>query len=305
MNCYINSMRPLLRQAMVNHLPGPAHASKQIAIVGLPRSGSSWLAKAIALTKSTHYYFEPDQEFNSLLRYPYIGQTAKIEPLFEHIEQTLKGNVHSEYTIAEQGFIDIINARKAETILMKWVRLPLSLEWIAENFPQIKVVQIIRHPVPLFISWQARSWSPALNLQTLLKQDVLMNGPLVEFQDTMRAAKTYWEMAGAFWGAVNYMQMKAHRPSWILKEHEWYCHDPVTRVRWLVEQLGLEWNKDIEVFLSKDRPAVSGPGYGPKRDSQTEITKWHGKISDAELNELFAVIEKFNLPFYLPNKTIA
>lgn len=112
MNYYVNFMRPLIRQAMVNYLPGPDQATKHIAVVGLPRSGTSWLAKAIALTKGTHYYFEPDQEFYNSLNYPYIEQAAKNNPLFEHIEQTLKGNGCSEYTIAEQNFLDINKCAK-------------------------------------------------------------------------------------------------------------------------------------------------------------------------------------------------
>lgn len=128
-----------------------------------------------------------------------------------------------------------------------------------------------------------------------------MNGPLAGFQDTICNSTTYWQMAGAFWGAITYMQMKAHRPSWILKEHEWNCSDPITGIRWLVDQLELEWNADIDDFLSEDRCIASGPGYSVKRNSQTEITKWHSKITPAELDELFTNIEPFDLPFYLQN----
>lgn len=297
-------LRSICRQLLVTCWPGPIRATKRIAIVGLPRSGTSWLGKAVSLASNVHYYFEPDQNFDKSIQFPYLDKSENNNELFAHISSTYRGKLHNEYTIAEQGLREIVTAPFADVVLIKWVRFPLCLEWIGENFPDIKMVQIIRHPVPLVLSWKTRGWDPAWGLKKLLNQPELIDGPLHPYKETMAKANTFWGKAAAFWSAITYIQLKAHRESWILKEHEWYCERPIERIHWLITELGLEWNSKIEKFLSEDRKRKSGPGYGQNRDSKCEITKWHGKIQGHELKEVSHVVEKFDLPFY-PELTAA
>lgn len=298
MNVYPEHVRPVLRQLLVSALPGPINAQRRIAVVGLPRSGTSWLAKAIALADRVQYYFEPDRVYQRSYLYPYPTAATDNSELLAHCNTTFKGGIHNSYTIAEQDFSNIIGAYRAQTVLVKWVRFCLCLEWLAETFPDLMIVQTVRNPVPLFLSWRARDWTPDHSLNQLLALEPLMNGPLQPFSGVMRGAETYWQKAGAFWAANTYMQQRYNQPGWILKEHEWYCEDSVGRIKWLVEELGLNWNADIENFLSMKRKNKTGPGYGKIRDPKTELTKWHGKISETEMAELRGVVEQFELPFY-------
>jgi hypothetical protein len=125
-----------------------------------------------------------------------------------------------------------------------------------------------------------------------------MNGPLKPYASVMQKASTFWEKTGAFWGAVSLMQLQAHHSGWFLLEHEWFCLDADIRFRWLVEELGLQWTKKIEEFLSSERKVISGPGYGKKRDPRTEVHKWKSQITRKELDELMEIIAYFDLPFY-------
>ena len=54
-------IRPFARQILAKCMPGPVRAKRRIAVVGMPRSGTSWLAKALSLCDGVSYYFEPDQ----------------------------------------------------------------------------------------------------------------------------------------------------------------------------------------------------------------------------------------------------
>ena len=54
----------------------------------------------------------------------------------------------------------------------------------------------------------------------------------------------------------------------------------------------------IPVCVSPSRSQTVGPGYGERRDSRTEIDKWHGQISSRELAEVRALLGEFDLPFY-------
>lgn len=215
-----------------------------------------------------------------------------------HVRKALAGKIHSEYVIAEQGARDILTHFFSETVVLKWVKLFLILDWISKRFPDIQVIQIIRHPVPMSLSWRARGWDPGSALGRMLGQDCLIGGRLRPFSTLMREAETFWEKVGAFWGATTFLQMCFHRPGWILLEHEWYCVDAQERFRWLIQQAGLSWADEIARFLESRGRSTPGPGYGHARDPKTEIHKWERNISIRELDELETVLKKFNLPFY-------
>jgi hypothetical protein len=228
----------------------------------------------------------------------YVAEDEKDEYLRDHIDRSFRGKITDEYTIAEQSLWDLLLRPLSCTVLVKWVRLCLSLDWIAKHFPGVTVVQIVRHPVPLFLSWKTRDWDPGHNLQLLLCQEGLMKGRLAPYVTIMTRAQSYWEKAAALWGAINFMQWKAHRPHWIFRLHEWYCYNPENRIRWLAENLGLIWTKESHDFLRPDRKILRGPGYGRKRDSRSEIDKWRGKIGSTEIKQIHSVLKEFNLPYF-------
>lgn len=298
MNFYLDNIRPTLRQAIAATLPGPRWASKRIAISGLPRSGTSWIAKAMSLSPGVAYYFEPDSVLSGEYWNVYQAAGASNPALEHHLNNALSGRVHTEYVIAEQGFREMLTVWRADTILVKWVKLVLCLDWFAERFPDVTVVQTIRHPVPLALSWRPRGWDPGHHLQILLSQPALMEGPLRPYANIMREAETFWQQTGAFWGAISFMQLRQHRPRWILHEHEWYCMNPVERIRNMVEQVGLQWTDDVSRFVMGEDRGVMGPGYGQNRDPRQEVHKWEKHITRADLDELEAVVRLFDLPFY-------
>lgn len=293
-----NSLRPVLRQSFVHIWPAPILARRRIAVFGLPRSGTSWLAKAISLARGVSYYFEPDTVLDESQYYKYIPESSEDPYLFDHLRRSLDGKVVAEYTIAEQGIRELAMRPFSHTILVKMVRFSLSLDWFARNFPDVRVIQIIRHPVPQFLSWYQRGWDPQHALGLLLRQPDLIQGPLCNYREIMQDAETFWEKAGAFWGAVARMQYDSHRPGWHLFEHEWYCYDAEKRVRWLVEELGMEWNNNIKSFIYGNSSNPSRPGYGVWRDPSSEIHKWEGKLGRLELSQLESTIKPFGLPFY-------
>jgi hypothetical protein len=269
-------------------------------VAGLPRSGTSWLAKAISLADGVTYYFEPENTDNLDRKYRYRYRDPAVEDaeLGRFLEGAFRGRYNGDYQIAEKGLREILLTPLAHTCLVKSVFLTAALDWIGSRFPDVTVVQLVRHPVPQFLSWKARGWRPDRHLDNLLGQTDLMAGPLAEQHDLIAGAKGFWGKSSAFWGAMTLLQTRFHRKGWFLHEHEWYCADPPSRVRWLLGELGLQYNNRIEEFISPDRGIVSGPGYGQRRDPRSELTKWQGRISETELSEVRETLACFGLPFY-------
>ncbi len=290
--------RALLRQFAASVWPGPLFARQRVAVSGLPRSGTSWLAKALSLSPRVSYYFEPDNRLGSEYMYRYMQADTADPGLKRFLDRAFRGHIHDEYTIAEQGLAEILRHPLSGTVLVKLVRLPLALDWLAGQFPGLAILQIVRHPAPQFLSWKQRNWSPGRALRRLLEQQELMDGPLAPYRNDMRCAESFWEQAGVFWGAVARLQLQSHRDGWYLREHEWYCADPLDRIHWQLDRMGLSWSNEIGHFINGDSARGSGPGYGRYRDPRAEIHKWEGRLSATELNELESAVKVFKLPFY-------
>ena len=302
MSLYESHVRPLLRRQLFHWLPGPSRAHRFVAVAGLPRSGTSWLGKALSLADNVFYYFEPDQCLAAEHRYRYVSPEAEHAELVNNIDAALKGQLYSEYITTEMGLSDIVAQSSAETVLLKWVWLSFSLDFIAAHYPDIKVVQIIRHPIPQFMSWQQRDWDPGYALKQVLAQPLLMEGLLQPHAAMMHDARSYWEKAVAFWVATLILQQHAHAnhrdKGWVLQPHEWFCEMPEQRIGDLISQLGLQWNAQVAKFLAPDRPGKSGAGYGQPRDPRQEINKWKSNVSATEQSEVNALLERYDVPFY-------
>ena len=297
---YLSHLRQTGRRFAATILPGPRRATRHIAVSGLPRSGTSWLGKALSLAPQVAYFFEPDETLEARYRYRYLSAADREDHLEAHIRDAFSGRVRADYVLAEQGLRELVSNWRARTVLCKWVKFVICLDWVAQNFPDIQVVQTVRHPVALILSWRELGWEPANALRILLAQSALLEGPLHAIAPVLRDAESPWEKRAAFWAAIAYMQLQQHRPGWLLVEHEWLCLDPVPHVRRIVEGMGLEWTERIGQFASGERRAASGAGYGRNRDPRAEIRKWEGKVDEAALREVRSVLERVKLPFY-PN----
>ena len=80
-------------------------------------------------------------------------------------------------------------------------------------------------------------------------------------------------------------------PEWFFVTHEDLCDDPATTIRRVSEQVGLEWTDDIDRFLNENnRP---GEGLAPVRVATEEPTRWRERLTDAEVDEIEAVLGRF------------
>ncbi|RRJ85070.1 sulfotransferase [Aestuariirhabdus litorea] len=191
---YYQKLRPSARQLLVGSLPAPLNPKQRVVVSGVPRSGSSWLGKTLSLCKGVDYYFEPDEALGPGYYDKYLAAGDHDERLLSHIRRSLKGQVVNEYAIAEKGLREIMYRSLADVVLLKWVRMSLALDFFAAHYPDIQVVQLVRHPAPQFLSWRERGWDPAHVLRGLCRQQPLINGPLR--QATCRADEKYSGVLG-------------------------------------------------------------------------------------------------------------
>lgn len=291
-----------------------------IIVSGLPRSGTSWVAKALSFAPGFTYYREPDnydhvKGTHKYFDYLYLPVGRDDLAYHQHMTRVLNGQIATPFTMKEdpgpllgrlpQAWSRCLGSRlpflyfRKSNLLIKLVRSNLALEWLSEYYPDAMQVHVLRHPCGLFASWRRNNWER--DPKRLLEDDVLVRDHLSPHVTTIRHARTFWEKAGALWGATYVVierQLAAH-PNWLLVQHEWLCQDPVAHFRALYSALDLTWNERVEVSIkSLNRPATDKNPYSLTRLASEEIDKWKRQLTPNEIAECKCFVEKFGVGYY-------
>ncbi|MFC2085577.1 hypothetical protein ACFLRO_00015 [Bacteroidota bacterium] len=277
--------------------PAPLRPRRKVAVVGIPRSGTSWVGRVLALGRSVSYSYEPEVPFKERYMQMYIPPSASDPEFFTFIDDCINGRLQRAEDYRPLSTAQLLKRPFADNVLVKWVRFPLVLDWIAVNFPELRVLQTIRHPIPLFLSWEQRGWNLNKSLDRIREKPELMDGPLARYRSVIESVEGDWPSAAAFWCCNVTMQINAIRDGWMLREHEWFCLDPESRFRRVFDYFGFEWTPEVDSFLHGSR-SERVRGTPEPRDTQAEVHKWEGKVTDSVLREVLEVMAAFDVPVY-------
>lgn len=289
-----------------------------IVVAGMPRSGTSWLARGLSFADGLTYYREPDNHDHvagASPRFPflYLPAGARDAEYLAHMQRALTGRIATPFTMSQDPgpWLGRVDKRwwwlgeripalfgRQPRCLVKLVNSNLALDFLAEHFPAARQVYIVRHPCGQFASWQRQGWQP--KPERLLEDPRLVADHLAPFEELIRSADGFWPKAGALWGAVNTVahRQAQKRPKRLLLTFEWLCDDPIAHFRSLYEQLGVAWNESVERFLRQSNRGGKNKPYSLVRNSAHEATKWKDEVARNDVAACRAVVEAFGLPFY-------
>mgnify|MGYP002634593654 CR=1 FL=1 len=307
-------------ESMVDLLPksrGPG-----VIVAGVARSGTSWVAKGLSFAKGYTYYREPDnfdyvpgarEGFDWLYLPAAPGPATNDLGYRAHMERALTGRLATAFVMREDpgplfARLDPRWRILGEKIPLLWFRRPgrlvklvrsnLALDWLAARFPEMRQVYVIRHPCGQYASWRRLGWTP--HPERLLASPELIRHHLAPHVERLRTASSFWERAGAWWGAINsvvYRQL--HRcPQRFIVQYEWLCQDPNARFRELYRLLGLEWTAGADAFLTHANQGGDEHPYSLLRDAAQRPGRWKQELTEAEVRECRLAAAPFDLPYY-------
>ena len=290
-----------------------------IVVSGIPRSGTSWVAKALSFAPGYTYYREPDNSDHVAgaepwFRFRYLPHGTTDAAFAAHMGRALEGKVATPATMAEDRgpLLSRLPPRLGHAVgsrvpalylrrpgvLLKLIHSNLALEWFAEADPTARQVLVIRHPCATFASWQRQGWAP--DVARLLDDERLVEDHLAPYAELIERANGFWERAGVYWGALMLVVTRqlAHHPGWLPVQHEWLCAAPLERFRQLYDAAGLTWDDGAAAFLAEaDRPGDTA-SQSMRRSSRDEIDKWKGQVDLTDQDACRRVVERFELPWY-------
>lgn len=292
----------------------------RLLVVGVERSGTTWVAKAIAEAMDAIYVHEPDSPGASPLasharefgRYPVV-QVGDDVPLYENdwdvafrggflapkatapIGRALKkvpASVRQPLVGLATRLVQVRAPRKR--VVTKSVMCAFSLDWIIDRY-RPPVVLVRRNPLNVVASLieVGTTFASMERLYDRYRDPVVVEtlvGPLSlpELPDDL-------DLVGrcTYWVGLNtaaYHASAARHGDFTIVDHDLLCEDPSSGFRSISDQLGISWNAAGEEFLASSNR--EGEGFSTNRITSAEPERWRRSLADRE-DELRDLLSKF------------
>lgn len=148
-----------------------------VLLASSPRSGSTWLQEVLNHDGRFRIMFEPFlprrvPQVAALSERQYLQRHDKKDEFRKVVEAVLRGQIRNPW-------VDRFNRRLwTDARLIKDVRCNLMLGWIRENFPQIRIVFLLRHPCAVASSRMKMGWGAPLD--AMVAQPGLLHDELAD-----------------------------------------------------------------------------------------------------------------------------
>jgi hypothetical protein len=302
---------------------GNVPRSDRLVLVGVARSGTSWLGHALGRARGVRFYYEPDNvdadpsEIATAGRrgfgpYPVIdgdGDAGQFAPLWDLVfagrlpfalreRRRLRPAANMALRLPRSMRDPLVrtaaalSARmpgRARNIVVKTIYATFSLEWLVTRY-QPQVIAMQRNPLNVVSSWRELH-IPLFDLATrpaIMSRYIEPLGTAPPGERASEVARIAWHV-----GLLTHVIAEAvdRHPEWCFVTHEDLCQDPATTIRAVCEQVGLEWTDDVGRFLKEsNRP---GEGLAPVRVATEEPTRWRERLSAPEIAEIETVLGAF------------
>ena len=302
----------------------PRH--RAVLIVGLPRSGTTWIANVLGASEGAVLVAEPDNEKLSapaiwakhgLGRFPVLmagADESRYQRLWQwalsgapssprlRLAQRIVRRASDEDLEALVGSRTPLSLRLAGAVgaaprgtsasalvVAKSVHACLAVEWLATRF-DVDILVVLRHPANVLASWlDLQLPDRDRNLGALSAvQERYVQPWGVPLAGQRILDRALWQL-GLLTCALE--QALSQHPEWHVRTHEQLCSDPVAQFRGLAEDLGLTLgDAAIDVLRRSDKP---GSAFSAERNAAGLADSWKHRLDSKEVEALKQVIGKF------------
>lgn len=297
-------------------------------LVGLARSGTTWVGTSLARAQNVRYLNEPDGfrdafAFRTMMHYgenPMLERGATAPDYARLWDGTFSGGVRPR---SRRGRIAQVAFDRAGTEARRRARagdgtsllLQLALRtaqppvaWPGPEHVFVKSVQCIGA-----VEWIVQRYSPRVIVLFRSVLNTVASWNQLDFVRNPREVAALALHARARWGveplpadappiahqtfmiatqnAMLRSAQEAH-PEWSVASHEGLCVDAPTRMGELAASVGLEWtDAAAEAVRASDRDG-SDP-FGTLRATSLQPDKWRERLTEADLTEIRSVLARF------------
>lgn len=274
-------------------------SKNSILLVGDGRSGTTWVSDVMNYNNEFRYMFEPFhphfvERSNGFRPFQYLRPNNE-EPYFlDTARMVLTGKLRC-------ARVDQFNcAFLFRKRLIKDIFAHLFLKWINVNFPDVKIILVLRHPCAVAVSKQKLAhWLWMKDPKEFLSQKELVEDFLFPFIDDISAEEGFFEKQILIWSIIHYVLFKQFREGQVhLAFYENFCVRPEKEIRRLFSFIG----KPLEtpILDKKILRKIKQPSSLCRKDSAiisggSLIDGWRKDVTGQQMNRAVQILRRFQL----------
>ena len=260
-------------------------------LAGSGRSGTTWLEEIINYDNSFRIMFEPfyPEKVDILKRwhsFQYLPPDNSDLIYFEPAEKILSGRIRNKW-------IDKYNKKIfSNKRVIKDIRANLFLYWIKNNFPEIPIILIMRHPCAVANSKLQGNWDHQINF--FMSQPDLMRDFLQPVKHEIPNLKSNFEKHIFSWCVENYVPLKQfHEDELFVIFYENLCVRPEEEIKDLFAYIGKDY--DSKIMKQVFEPSLESSNRSAIVTGSDLVSAWRKKISDDQVGRALEILSLFGL----------
>ncbi|KXS47546.1 MULTISPECIES: sulfotransferase [Halanaerobium] len=287
---------------------------KDVSIFSTPRSGSTWLMEIINSQDNFKYINEPlhtnrhkgyltDIDANWSEIYSSSDRQDKFLKYFESI-------LNDELFVGQQKFKDILNGKfdyKTNRRVFKILRAKDLINKFENEF-DIKIVFLLRHPIPVALSLVREKMEDRVKhyLENEVYLKKFFNQEEIKYAEQLYQHGSEFEKRILQWCLENNPPLTSlNNKEWIVISYEDLVVNEEETLLKLYKQLDL--NDLDKMFEQTKKPSRTTASKNSKklinkRNKESIIKKWEKEISLSQKEKAFEILDKFNLDIYIKDK---
>lgn len=255
-------------------------------VAGSGRSGTTWLADKLNPRRDHRLIFEPFHPakvpiVSGFHRRQYLRLNELREIYVQPARRVLSGAVRN-------GWVDRFHrtfvARKR---IVKDIRANLMLGWMRENFPEMPVILLLRHPCAVAESQLSLGWKDILD--EILDQRQLVEDHLTPMEAEIRSSHDPFERRVFLWCVENYVPLtQLADKGMIVAFYENLMTDPVPELHRINGRLGIKFDEATAGEIERPSPVS-------RRDTTSSLDGWRHRISEDRRRRAIEILALFGL----------
>lgn len=304
----INQLKSAIKHNSTFHKPGN---DKNIFLFSMPRSGTTWLMEIIATQPGFKLVNEPFnirkdvvKENLHLTEWESLMDIGNLPQIASYIQHFIEGRDSDLRFFRQTPFTDLWRLKTNRIIFKLLFVGEGNIEWFADTFNG-EIVYLVRHPIPVSLS---RAVHPRLT--SFVESDHsrhFTEDQLTYAQEIIFKGDKY-ECAVLDWCFQNAVALRNINPDWLMLSYEQMVMEPTLVIDTLIDRFSFEKpelmyervNKasNSTAKSNKESQAILRDENKRRENKQWLVEKWAAKVTDAQIDKTFEILEVFEVDFY-------
>jgi len=273
-----------------------------ILVAGTARSGTTWLADLIASQIPSRILFEPFNpdlvsDYRRFHYFQYMRPGTENPEFYAFAQKVFTGEIRNRW-------IDRQNERIISKFrLVKEIRANLALKWLHDNFPEVPIIFIMRHPCAVVLSRMELGWATDRDIDAFISQPQLVEDYLGPYLDLIRRAGNAEEKHAVIWSVSNIVPLKqfsSHELKIVYYEN--LCTHPESELPGIFETIGYKYSAPLVAGINQ--PSQTARRASAVVTGTDKIENWKQKLSRSQIDNILRIVQAFGLGHLYSDSTL-